>query len=177
LSLLVNSTDSGKTWISIRWRIVQDSCNTAVTGYQIDIIPSPLSNQSDFPKKIFACFDTTRDEEGFITTNTTGPCFPDLPPLYPCLGYDFHLSPEIAGHLVGDPTFIFAMTTPGSDAYAVISRQQSGVDWVSFQWTASEPRCWSAVSQYQIIFTDTVSGLEQQGKIYIHFSINVYDFQ
>ena len=167
MSLIVNSTVSGKTWISIRWRIVQDSCNIAITGYQIDIIPNPFVNQTDWPRKIFTCTDTTQDEHGFITTNTTGPCFPDLPPLLPCLGYDFHVTPEIAGHLFGDSTFIFATTTPGSDAYAVISEQQSGVDWLSFQWglPSSIQRCWSAVSQYQITFKDTVSGDEQTGKI------------
>lgn len=176
MSLIVNNTESGKTWISIRWRIVQDSCNEDITGYQIDIIPNPfydsLANQSDWPRKIFICTDTTRDEEGFITTNTTGSCFTDLPPLLPCLGYDFHITPEIAGHLVGDSTFIFATTSPGSDAYAVISKQQSGVDWLSFQWglPSSIQRCWSAVAAYQIIFKDTVSGHEQTGKILVYFN-------
>ena len=178
LTLIINSTKADKTSISIRWRIAQESCNAAVTGYQLEIMPnntitstkelSNLPDPSGTVKKTFYCNDSTADAEGFITANTSDSCVNQT--LWPCLGFDFQLTPLINDQAVGDPTYIYETTTPGDDAYAVISEMQSGVDWLSFQWTSSDKICWPRADRYIINFTDTsgLSGDSQLGTVYIN---------
>lgn len=112
----------------------------------------------------------------FISFNTSSSCFLEQI-LSPCNYYTFEIQLDINGQ-IGRPSNVNRITTPGYDATAIISAQDSGTNWISFEWLSSVRECQKFVTAYQLNVTDLFEGVSQSKNVSRSCSIQplVIDF-
>lgn len=143
---LVENIRAGKEWISFTWQVSEEKCRKNVSGIWITLNPS-LSGTNQVER--FCSADPIENDQ--ILFNTSLPCFGEF--LYPCGDYKLKIIFDSSGNKFGQSTEFDTMTTPGSDATALVDSSQSGVDWMSFNWRSSVNECQKFISGYLLNVT------------------------
>lgn len=153
---IIDSTLSGKDWISFQWQVDVATCRKKIDGVRVTI--GPIGSRD-----IFHC-NASSEDGALISLNTTDSCF-NLT-LISCLKYDIQVEAMILGGFIAGPGNASRMTTPGDDSTALISMEQYGYDWIYFHLESSaEGLCQRYLSRYILNVTDTESRTSQIRKI------------
>lgn len=158
MGTLIYSIDSGENWISFLGDVSVNTCRDDVTGFWVKVSATSQSSQGDL--ELSNNFFCPVGVGGRIEVNTTSPCI-DLV-LTSCRSYDLEVAAQVDENVTARAAGFSRMTTPASDATALINSELYGENWISFNWTSSaQGYCQLAVTGYRLNLTDNASGMSQ----------------
>ncbi|KAI9555380.1 hypothetical protein GHT06_017895 [Daphnia sinensis] len=148
---------AGKDWISFEWQASEETCRKDVTGLWITMDSIP-SNQTALDKSLQFFCPTDSNDGTFISFNTSSKCLQQI--LFPCNYYIFEIELDIKVP-VGRTSLVNRTTTPGQDATVFINAQDSGTNWITFEWQSSVRECQKFITEYHLNITDVSNGVSQ----------------
>ncbi|XP_057380655.1 uncharacterized protein LOC130702955 isoform X2 [Daphnia carinata] len=155
---VTQNIDAGKDWISFDWQASEETCRKNVTGLWVTMNFIP-SNQTGWNGRLQYFCPAASNNDTLISFNTSSDCF-NKQILVPCNYYTFEILLDIKKP-VGRTSLVNRTTTPGQDATVIINAQDSGINWITFEWQSSVRECQKLITQYHLNITNVFNGVSE----------------